>query len=1451
MSKWLVVWAALLAPAAHAAPYSGGSGTGFDPYRISTVQDWQRFAAGWLDREVYFILTADLDLDGVSVAPIGEAGDPFGGVFDGQGHTIRNVHISRPDSDYVGVFGYMRSGAQIKRLGVADANIVGRDYVGGLVGYNQGGTAIACYATGEVRGRQFVGGLVGYEHVSHRTIKFCYAAVSVTGVRYVGGLVGVCSGHVVDCYAEGPVNGEQYVGGLVGYNDASKVIRCYSTGTPTGLASAGGLCGHAATGWEYEDTGNFWDTQTSQTPVSAMGMGKTTVEMKDRATFVQAGWDILNVWSIDDGMDYPRLNWPTYGGGGSGTQEDPYKIATPDDWLELSAKPWNWDKHFILVADVDLGGVVPAPVGNRLTGFTGTFDGQGHTINNAVIDRPSGDYTGLFGYVGPAGRIENLHVVDVNVQGGERVGGLVGHNEGGAITACSVTGTVGALGRYVGGLTGYNDSGPITLCHTTTAVVARAGYAGGLTGYNKLGAIAFCRAAGTVSIWADGLGDYVGGVPGYTWADGSGDYVGGLAGYNDSGTITSCSATTDVIAIRYVGGLAGYNKAGTLTFCRASGDIRGVNDYAGGLVGYNESGWVESCYATGNVIGYRYVGGLAGDNYRAWQGAAPLAGLMSPGPWGEGGEIISCYAKGTVRGVQYVGGLVGANGSGVISFCYSTAPVVGSVGNVGGLVGYAGYDGPVSSCLWDTQASGLKSSYGGTGKTTAQMKSLATFTAAGWDFEETWAIVEGNTYPRLQWQSGGTYSGGSGTQADPFIIRAIADWRELTVTPDDWDAFFVLLSPLEVAGGSLEPIGNVTTAFTGVFDGRGHTISNARIGRPDSDCVGLFGIVGFGGRIENLGVVNADVQGRICSGVLAGLNCEGTIRSCYTTGSVGGSLFVGGLVGYNWEGAITACHSTAATNGVLYVGGLAGRNSGSISFCYAAGLVNGNDCVGGLVGYTDAAPVAGSVESSFWDVEASGQASGAGGTGKTTAEMKMPSTFTDAGWDFIGTWGMRKGNSYPELRFQPWGTYSGGSGTHTQPYIIDAPVDWQNLMMTAWDWNKFFVLTSDLDLSGLALTPVGHATIGFTGVLDGRGHRIRNAVINGTSDRDQTGLFGRVGLMGRIANLGVVDVNVQGHSLVGGLVGVNSGTIDSCYVTGSVAGTGESVGGLAGSNSRVITSCHVIGTVTGANSVGGLVGYAGGAIASCHATGTVTGTTAVGGLVGAGGAAIMSCQAANSVRGTTSVGGLIGGLSSGTITLCCASGTVDGYASVGGLIGSVSHSVIDSCYATAASSGVYQVGGLAGGSRFTKVRYCYSAGPVLGTSSVGGLCGSSTLWYPDDEDRRNYWDVEVSGTTVSAVGVGKTTAQMKTQSAIVGFNFRDTWAICEGTNYPRLQWQIPAADFLCPDGVSFEDMAYFAGRWLMEDCSDTGDCDGADLTGDGKVDMGDLVVLGQDWGRQE
>ena len=211
--------------------------------------------------------------------------------------------------------------------------------------------------------------------------------------------------------------------------------------------------------------------------------------------------------------------------------------------------------------------------------------------------------------------------------------------------------------------------------------------------------------------------------------------VGGLVGEN-WGTVSNSYATGRVSGSSCVGGLVGKNED-TVSNSYSTASVTG--DYhVGSLVGWNE-GPVSDSYATGSVSGDMNIGGLVGIN---------------------SGTVSNSYSTGNVTGSVHVGGLVGRNLWGTVSDSYSTASVTGDE-DVGGLVGWS-YDSTVSNSFWDIETSGQATSVGGTGKTTAEMKDIATFSGVGWDITAVapgernptyiWNIVDGETYPFLSWE---------------------------------------------------------------------------------------------------------------------------------------------------------------------------------------------------------------------------------------------------------------------------------------------------------------------------------------------------------------------------------------------------------------------------------------------------------------------------------------------------------------------------------------------------------------------------------------------------------------------------------------------------------------------------------------------------------------------------
>lgn len=483
----------------------------------------------------------------------------------------------------------------------------------------------------------------------------------------------------------------------------------------------------------------------------AVAAGNASVHVVQAAIHLPAG----NNFSTKLGSDGAVKNYTvitSLGAQGSTTATD------------LQGMNGNLAGLYALGADIDASatstwntGAGFTPVSTGFSKFTGTFDGLGHTISNLTINSSSvGSYVGLFGFAEGA-TIRNVGLVGGSVTGGEAsyVGGLLGYNYFGSTVSNS-----------------YN-TGSVTRNGTTTS-----GRAGGLVGTN-FGAIRDSYATGNVS----GVRD-VGGLTGGNDTDGtitnsyatgnvSGTHnqIGGLVGILNGGTVTKSHATGAVSANDYVGGLVGIFWAGTVSDAYATGNVSGRAGI-GGLVGSSQvtATTVFHSYATGTVSGMgNTVGGLMGNNGGTVSesyatGSVSTTGLYAGGLLGAtNGTVSNSYATGNVSGTTHVGGLTGyANGTGTVSNTYAVGSVTGT-GFVGGLLGRRDNTATVSNSFWNSTviAAGIGSdtnigdTAGASGRTTAEMMTLANFGNAGWGIASTggagavWRIYEGSTTPWL------------------------------------------------------------------------------------------------------------------------------------------------------------------------------------------------------------------------------------------------------------------------------------------------------------------------------------------------------------------------------------------------------------------------------------------------------------------------------------------------------------------------------------------------------------------------------------------------------------------------------------------------------------------------------------------------------------------------------
>jgi hypothetical protein len=1043
-------------------------------------------------------------------------------------------------------------------------------------------------------------------------------------------------------------------------------------------------------------------------------------------------------------------------GGGSGTSSSPYLIYNAAQLNGIGARAGDWNKYFRLMADINLSGYDGKdgrPAFNRIGSyinygvaimpFTGVFDGAGRTISNFIFDSNGGtDSVGLFGYVdGASAQIKNVKLTNVDVNSTTYTvgtGALTGSLGAGTITGCSVGGgLVHSWNDHVGGLVG-KSSGTISDCNADVNV--------------------------------------------------SGNFqIGGIVG-NSTGTLSHCRSTCNVTGKMECGGLIGEiaSTGGKAIRCSSSGNITInyssiLDRTAGGLIGSNR-GTVEQCYSAANVNGSLagQIGGLVGTNLE--------------------GKILNSYASGPVSGQSVVGGLVGICSDTNVIKCYSTGLVTAATSNKGGLIG-DNVDGssPVTDSFWDTNTSGLATSDGGTGKTTAQMKTLSTFTDAGWVFvgladEGIWYLPTGD-YPQLCWETGIEYGGGTGDSNNPYLIYTAVQMNKIGLDTNDWSKCFKLMADIDLSGYTGQQyniIGYGTSQggmpFRGTFDGNWRTISNFHYSlQGNKDYIGIFGSVS--GRVKNLGLLEPMIvnpyltnytgalSGRLENGVLVGCWVEGGsiagtnyvggltgycgagyIADCMSTADVTGANYVGGLLGFHGYFVLTDCYSQGAVSGQNAVGGLAGFVEGKIYHCYSTGTVAGDTNVGGLAGLADPCNTILSVSGAFWDTQTSGQATSAIGEGKTTAQMKTMSTFTNAGWDFVGE--LDNGPSddwvipplggpylgYPVLWYQldPWPalpSFAAGSGTEADPYEISTELQMRSIGHNPRLMDKHFKLTRDLTLADANFPTIGNWFYWFTGGFDGGNHKISNMQCK-YQLFDQPGLFGYVGgerlkRSGEhvvIKDLILKDPNVGAGSLY-------------CFETGGLAS-------IIGSGTEII-NCHIRdANISGYQYVGGLVGEATfSSMRQCSVTGNIFGSsTNAGGLLGqsTGYNDIADCYSAgeiNSVPG--SAGGIIGrNASKSTLSRCYSSAVVKSTGTKGGLVGNSSSSCVN------------------------RASFCDST-VNPGVQPIGNATDGNVLALPTEQ---MYMQSTYTDAGWDFVG-----------EIINGPN--DIWMINEGLDYPRFAWE--------------------------------------------------------------
>ena len=509
---------------------------------------------------------------------------------------------------------------------------------------------------------------------------------------------------------------------------------CYKWIFLLGLSAMLGACSQTVDSFDDEDSLEISSSAKKGGSSSSKG-GKTTsseTEELDEECIGEPG----NVWDGTTAKSFAC---------GSGTKLSPYVILTAEQLAKLSFVIGANDKafqgkYFKLGADIklnkgkiidDKGGFVAdsaklhkwTPIGNSSVSFTGSFDGDGHTVSGMFINTTS-THNGLFG--NNSGTVQNVTVENSWVHGGKYTAGVVGYNTGTlkkVSNRASVVSPVGPVGGVIG--SSEDSYGNVNLIDSV---------------YN-FGMIQGKTDVGGVVGFIDRI--KLTHVENYGLVEGE-KYTGGIWGGAQSTTVEANNLINygNIIGETNTGGIAGYcghygigskysAKCGILKNIRNEGHVQGKT-FVGGVVG-SFGGQSSYVINIASVTGTNYVGGLFGN--------------------ADFSTISSVYNVGDIFGSQYVGGIVGYNQEGVTSSAYSTGKVDGD-SLVGLMIGY-NYNTTMADYYYLEQGEqepfGLNNGGGvATSKTAKEMKSKKFAELLGDDF--VYDSEQNDGYPILKWE---------------------------------------------------------------------------------------------------------------------------------------------------------------------------------------------------------------------------------------------------------------------------------------------------------------------------------------------------------------------------------------------------------------------------------------------------------------------------------------------------------------------------------------------------------------------------------------------------------------------------------------------------------------------------------------------------------------------------
>ena len=869
--------------------------------------------------------------EGKGWVPIGSADDPFIVRFYGNGHSLTNLFINRPDEDEIGLFGQLgpipASGLfgpveettdlrfDILDFRLIGVNISGRDKVGSLVGRADGSETRRSHASGRVAGRDRVGGLVGD---SESGVWESYAAVKVSGRNSVGGLIGSQSttkglifrshSQIGISYATGDVSGTNAVGGLVGSSGTS-IGAAYATGNVSGTGSrqmgasecelggggVGGLVGNAC----YQRFGGHVSTSYATGMVSgSVGVGglvgtthsdivlhRNYWDMEASGIRVGVGEDDLNENGVIDGTESHSI-----GLAGQTTAA----LQAPTGY-EGIYETWHRDFDF----DGEPDALWHFGTSSQYPALTADLNGNGSATWQE------------FGYQVRSGVTLTATTTEVQAQV--------------ALAWTQVSTSPWSPAPDVS-YTLYRDDGTTIetietdltgITHTDTDVMIGDPYTYGVAAVVDGGEAARSAAVSVIAGGANQSPVSVGILEDLILRVGAGAGTVALSGafrdpesdtltYGASSSVTTVATVTSSATQLTITPVA----AGRATFTVTATDMAGSNNSA--TQRFTVTVW------SANAVDYDT----------------------------DDDSLIEISNLAQLDAVRHdLGGDGIPTADGKTSYDTAFANAVERMG-CSLLDGCRGYE-LTADLDFDTNANG-------------DIDSGDDY----WNESDGWVPIggDGTTLDRTQYELG-----------DPFNAIFEGNGHSVVNLFIDTD----------------------TIVLVGLFGYNGTVSKIRSLGLIDADVSGpelAAGLVGFNRGEIVASYATGRVSGIENVGGLAGINSTlGEIRGSYATSHVSGDDDVGGLVGDN-RGEIVASYATGRVSGIENVGGLIGNNksTGEISASYATGTASGGSNVGGLIGLFEG----GSITSSYWDTRTSGHSTGFLPFGRTTSQLQSPTGYS-------------------------------------------------------------------------------------------------------------------------------------------------------------------------------------------------------------------------------------------------------------------------------------------------------------------------------------------------------------------------------------------------------------------------------------------------------------------------